>query len=322
LFQWAAFGVEKKAIINAKVPSGEWKGWGLYSEPNPEGSENLPVKEQFSVVKTPEGEPRSFSGRIAGLKDYEGAVIGLVSMVDVWWIDSDKYEWTPVRPDGTFAITAQRNPKSLKAICMRAPGHPWTFLRYNFKADEGGENIVLYAEPGKQVCISASVVGSTVPVTWLALEPFEAYTSFDDNGVKLTKQRYGRMTAQENELYVTLPLRKVALFITANGAATDYEIIDPRLADHFHFNLLKEGWLKLKLMKDGQAVPNQSVKLYNDAAPLSVRGHRTNAEGILETGSLIPGTYDVEMDKRSFRFEAKSGETTNVTYDLATGKME
>lgn len=307
----AAFGAEKKVVIDAKVPVGEWQGWGLYSEPNPEGGENLPVKEEFSVVKTPEGELRRFSGRVAGLQDYDGAVIGLVSMVDVWWVNDDKYEWSRVHADGTFEITAQRYPASLKAICVRAPGHPWTFLRYNFKAGEGGEKIVLYTEPGKLVHISASIAGEAQPLSWLAVEPFEAYTAYDDNGNKVTKQRYGRLSGQDNDLYITLPLRPVALYISADDAACYYHIIDPSQADYFHFNLLKEGRLKLKLLQGGQSASNVSVKMYNDAAPLSVRVNSTSAEGILEAGTLVPGTYDVEIGKRSFSFEVKSGETTD-----------
>lgn len=304
--------VEVTRIIRAVPRAGEWKGWGKYSEPDPEGPDNIGIRDKLTRVKTQPGEPREFSGKVEGLDDFTGAQVGLVSLVDVWWINDAAYEWAPVQWDGSFRITAQRYPDAEKALCLRAPNRPWVFLHANFPANEAAKDVVLRAQPGKRVRISARLMDGSA-VRWLAVEPFEAYRSYDNFSQPLAKQRYGYYSTQDGDLIVTLPLEPVALYVSGSGAANCYAIVDPTEADHYEFVLFPAGRIRGVLTRDGKPVAGTSVRLFNDAEPLSVRNSTTNEQGQWQAGGLAPGEWNVTAGDTTTVITLKPGETRDLS---------
>jgi len=81
---WRGAGRHEK-LSKPQEFKGEWKGWGKYSEPNPKGARQLcRCRKQFQVGgPLQKDQPRHFSGKVVGLGSTAGAMIGLVSMVDV-----------------------------------------------------------------------------------------------------------------------------------------------------------------------------------------------------------------------------------------------
>jgi len=182
---------DNSLIYRADTPKGVWNGWGFASPPSPNSvKEPAPAPEQFDIFQNEAGEPRTFSGKIVGVESMQGVEIGLISMVGIYWNVKDAYQWEPVAADGSFSITDARYNNAGKILVMRGPNTAWTFLRYNFKPEESGRNIVLHAAPSKKVRLTAS--GEDMKnLTKVWVEGFDAQTQYDDKGNGLRRQHHG-----------------------------------------------------------------------------------------------------------------------------------
>jgi hypothetical protein len=183
-----------------------------------------------------------------------------------------------------------------KALVVRGPNTPWTFLRYNFSPTESAKNIVLTADAPRKLILSASGADEK-EMSQVEFEVFPAYTQKDDQGNPLRRQRLGDFfSGDQNEVKAVLPLGQVALFVHHEGFASDYHIIDTKDADHFHFVLGLGGQMKITVHdKDGKPVPGVNAQWANPAAPLSLTGGTTDKDGVVIHKDLVPGTYDLSV---------------------------
>ena len=146
-------------IFQAVQLPARWAGWAKNDQSIPGWGNKPPEPGTVTIINTPVGESRSFSGRVDGLDSVTGAEVGVVSLTYIYWNQKDTYHWVPLTIDGTFTITDDKYPTENKAVILRAPGHPWTFLSYIFKNREGGKDIVLHADPGKAIRVMVDVDG-------------------------------------------------------------------------------------------------------------------------------------------------------------------
>ena len=152
-------------------------------------------------------------------------------------------------------------------------------------------------------------------LTNLGVEPFYAYTKFNDRGAALRRQRLGIYTSQNNkQVEVLLPLGEVALYVTRAGWASFYQIVDTRKADHFHFVLNPAGHLKIRVLdKEGNPQPGVRADWVNPTAPLSISGATTAENGELRADSLVPGIFQVTISGfGGYRIEVQGGSETEV----------
>jgi beta-lactamase regulating signal transducer with metallopeptidase domain len=285
-------------IYRAETLSEIWDGWGPAPAPDPtQDTMAPPTPEQFTLVENDGSAPRVFSGKVVvpGLMD--GVEVGLVSLVGVHWVNKDAYQWEPVAVDGTFSLTDSHYPEAPKALAVRGPDTPWTFLRYNFAPDESATDIVLKGAPPVRLRLTASGEDQE-DLSSVNYEIFPAYAQYDDQGRVLRRQRLGSFNSGENKFVDALvPPGEIALFVRHDGFSAFYQIIDTRKADHVHFVLIPAGGMKISVVdRDGKPESGLRVQWANPAAPLSLSGSATGADGVLRQGNLTPGTIELNVD--------------------------
>jgi hypothetical protein len=311
---------DRQVVVNATTPRGHWDGWGMSSPPPKEGEEDwaaFPPDQGFVVVEYPADreEPRRFSGKVIGPASMKGVEVGLVSLVGTHWINPETYQWEPVNADGSFEILdGPKYPNARKALVVRGPETPWTFLNYNFAPNEGGEDIVLPADEPKKIRVTASGLGGENQ-DWVGVEPFHGTRQRGPDEEPLRRQRFGWHTSQDaKHLDLVLPAKPVALFVHRKGFASHYAKIDPREGEHFHFILKPSGKLKITVVDEqGQPVEGAEVRWINPAAPLSIGKGVTDENGVLIPAKLVPGTFNVSVGGFNERVEIDSKEMTEIT---------
>ena len=302
-------------VYRADTPQGQWNGWG-HSSPVKADADKTPAPgpEQFTVVEATPNVRRTFSGKGAGLSSLDGVEVGLVSLVGVHWVNKEAYQWEKVAADGTFSITDTHYTDAGKAIVLRGPDTAWTFLRYDFKPNEGGKDIVLNATCSKKITLTAS--GPDMKdFTKVQVEVFDAYAPSDDHGKSLRRQRHGAFeSGDQSSMDVPLPNGEVALFVHHKGCAGFYQIIDTRKADHFHFVLNTAGQLRI-LALDANGNPKSGVvaNWINPAAPLSISNNTTKDNGESLAENLVPGTFHLNVNGfGSYTIDIQGGNVTKV----------
>jgi RNA polymerase sigma factor (sigma-70 family) len=299
-----------------------WDGWASDDRSIPGWGNKPPEPGTVAVVASANGKARTFSGRVDGLATFKGAEVGVVSLAYIYWNRRDTYHWTPVASDGTFSIKEDKYAEENKAVILRAPGHPWTFLSYIFKGNEGGENIVLHAEPGKAVRVTVELenaVSKDFGVEFFALNPSWVHAN-NPIGYQWASRQWTPDNS-DGSLILYFPLHPIAVYIGAAGAASDWEIVDARKADHFHFVLLPAAHLNLAITKNGAPAPKIDVLMGNDNAALSLRGGETDEAGEWHAGGLAPGTWWLTVGKKTVQFDLGAKQTIDATYDLVSGVL-
>src|SRR5436190_13682291 len=103
---WSAAEDQTKTWeIQAVVRREPWKGWGG-GEPLPEKLKGEQQPEKFTPMGTAKGEKPKFSGKVEGVEPASSAEVGVVYLIGVHWLKNENYQWSRVKADGTFEITA------------------------------------------------------------------------------------------------------------------------------------------------------------------------------------------------------------------------
>jgi hypothetical protein len=303
-----------------------WDGWAKSERSIPGWRNKPPEPGTVKIIAAASGQSRTFSGRVDGLESTAGAQVGVVSLTYIYWILSDTYHWMPLAKDGTFSITEDKYPVENKAVILRAPGHPWTFFSYIFKGNEGGKDILLHADPGKNVPVTVEVAGT--PSRNFGVEFFALNKSWIHENNPLGYQwasRDGTPDNSDGNLTLCFPLHPIAVYVWADGGASDgasdWEIVDARDADQFHFILLPAARVNLTVTRGGLAAAGIDVLMGNDDAALSLRSGATDSAGKWSAGRLPPGTWWLKIGKNTAEFDLDSKQTLNATYELGNGEL-
>jgi hypothetical protein len=265
--------------------------------------------------------PRTFAGRVVVDGPLAGVEVGLVSLVGIHWVNPDTYQWQAVNADGTFSLTDERFLDAPKALVVRGPHTPWTFLRYNFAPDESATGIVLRASPARAIELSASGEDGR-DLTGSSFELFPAHAQFDDDGHILRRQRLGEFeSGTGTEVQVAAPAGEVAVFAHRDGYASYYQVIDTRQADHFRFVLQAPGRMRIRVLDAaGNPQPGVRVDWINPAAPLSLSGTSTDADGTIVQGNLSPGIFLVKTKGfGSQQVKIEENQLSDVIFRAETG---
>jgi hypothetical protein len=211
-------------------------------------------------------------------------------------VNPDVYQWQAVHPGGTFSITDTHYLNAPKALVLRGPNTPWTFLRYNFAPTESGENIILHGDAARKIVLSVSGADQH-DLSQSSFELFPAHAQYDDFGQVLRRQRLGDIeSGDKTTADVVAPTGEVAVFAHRDGYASYYQVIDTRQADHFRFVLQRPGRMKITVLdRNGNPKSGIRVDWVNPAAPLSLSGTSTDGNGVIVQPNLTPGTFDVSV---------------------------
>lgn len=287
-------------------------GWNNHrpSDPVPHAT-----TDQFEIVKRDGRKPRTFSGKVVVQGSLDGVDVGLISLVGIYWINSNAYQWQPVAADGSFSITDARYLDADKALVVRGPNTPWTFLRHNFSSTDGAKNIVLKADPPEHVRLTASGVdGKTL--TQFRCEVFP-YAQYDEHDKELARQRSGMFDSNGKDFIdLVLPPDNIALFCGANGYARFYQVVDARKVHAVHLVLVKAGRLKITVLdENGKPKSGVHASWQSDEAPLSLDFHATDSNGMIFAEDQTPATFVVSIDHfPDQRVEIKPDQTAEVTF--------
>jgi beta-lactamase regulating signal transducer with metallopeptidase domain/outer membrane lipoprotein-sorting protein len=269
----------------------------------------------FEIVKRDGHEARTFSGKVVVHGPLDGVEVGLISLVDIHWINPDAYQWQPVAADGSFSITDTRYLDADKALVVRGPDTPWTFLHHNFPSTEGARNIVLKADLPEHVHLTASGVDGKI-LTQFRCEVFP-YAQYDEHGTELRRQRSGMFDSNgKDSIDLVLPPDNIALFCGADGYARFYQVIDPRKVHAVHLVLVRAGELKITVLdKDGKPKAGVHASWQSDDAPLSLDFHATNANGVIFAKGQTPSTFVVTIAGfPDQRVDIKPDQVAEVTF--------
>lgn len=306
---------EQSKVIEIEVPTEPWPGWEagkIEEDPHPPATQ--PSPDQYESFPTPKGERQSFSGRVTGLKSYQDAEVAVISVFPREYFSHNAYITAMVRPDGSFSMTSQEHPDRMKTICVRVPGHPWTYLNHDFAPNESGRDIVFSVQDGKKITVT--VQSDEDQKGWMNLEAFDGYQRHDREGKPVQSEYYGGRDGTNGTASLILPLRPMALRISAASSANSYLLIDPRETDHLTLKLPREAILKGRVTNNGEPMPFKPVWYFNPAARLSWGAAETDAKGLLEVHGLMPGTYLFIIDAKQFTSTLKQGRTNDVTFNL------
>jgi len=315
---------EVTKVITAIESTTPWNGWAKDSRSRPGWGNTPPEPGSVTIIPGEVKQPRTFSGRVEGLADLKGAEVGVVSLAYIYWIrQKETFHWSPVTADGTFSVTEDKLLDENKSIVLRAPGRPLTIFSYIFKAPEGGKDIVLKADPGKAVRFTAEINGK--PLSSLGVELFALNKGWihDNNPAGYHWQsRQWTPEKSDGSLTVYMPLRPIGVYVNGQGAAAEWQILDARDADHFHFILLPAAQLKLTVVKDGAPVAKADVQTGNENAAFSLRSGKTDDAGKWQVGGMAAGTWWLRVNKKTVEFDIPTGQTGVATFDVGTGQLD
>jgi hypothetical protein len=255
---------------------------------------------------------------VEGLESLKGAEIGVVSLSYIYWVrQKETFHWSPVAEDGTFSITEDKFLDENKSVVVRASGRPLTI----FKAPEGAKDIVLKAEPGKAVRVTVEVEGKKVDSFGVELFALDNGWIHENNPAGYHwSSRQWTPEKSDGSLTVCFPLRSIAVYVNGQGGA-EYQILDAREADHFHFVLLPAGQLKLTVVNKGEPVPKAEVQTGNENAAFSLRSGKTDDIGQWQVGGMAAGRWWLRVNKKTVEFDIDPKQIVTGTFDIATGAL-
>jgi len=307
---------EKLQTIQAVVRTEEWKGW-RGGEPLPDSIKKQQAPEKFTRTPAQPNQPPKFSGKVLGLAPSQKADVGIVSMIDVQWLNAGNYEWFPLDASREFSIVSAKHPQADKVLVVKAEGSPWTFLRADFLPGEGATGIELHVKPTARTVITMEDAQGNAVGSFRA-EIFNAYQMTDDQGNDLDAQRLGKAASNGSAMPLDLPDEPVALLLEAGPKiAPYYMVLDPRQANQFHFKMLDACRIKGIVTRDGKPAANLPVFAMNHAAPLSASARKTDASGKFDLPGRVPGVDHLTVGSYKTNVELKPGETADLKIDLS-----
>jgi hypothetical protein len=232
------------------------------------------------------------------------------------YCQANAMELTMLRDDGTFSMTPSVADDRPRTLCVRAPGHPWTYLRHDFPSGASGKNIVLRIEPGKKILVHAQLRDGPAK-TWMMVEAFDGYQRRDDHDAPVHSEYFGGHQSDEGSAYITLPLRPMALRVRADQSASGYVIVDPRQIDELTIRLPKEGRLNVHVVNASRDLPQKTVWLFNPCQRLSWTGIETGTDARFNLEGLMPGQYRCFVDDHVFTVAVGEGNTTEARFDMS-----
>lgn len=307
----------KTKTLTIDVPTTVWPGWesGLIdADPNPPATQPASIDE-YTAFPTPAKERATFSGKVVGLSSYVDVEVTIISVFPREYFSHDATVTTLVRPDGSFSLKAQDHPERPKTICVRVPGRPWTYLNHDFAPTESGRDIVLRAQEGKKITVTAMLDGSSER-NWMTVEAFDGYQRRDREGKPVMSEYYGGRDGMEGTTAIILPLRPMALRIRAEGSANTCVMVDPREVDHLTVRLPREAKMKTHVTKEGKPYTFRPIWFFNPTSRLSWGGVETDGKGDFELSGLMPGSYVFMTETGQFTSTLKQGHTNDVSIDL------
>ncbi|CAN5574833.1 hypothetical protein BH10PLA1_BH10PLA1_11980 [soil metagenome] len=315
--------VEVTKVITAVESTERWNGWAKDSRSRPGWANTPPEPGTVTIVPGEAKQPRTFSGRVEGLASVKGAEVGVVSLAYIYWIrQKETFHWSPVADDGTFSVTEDKLLDENKSIVLRAPERPMTIFSYIFKAPEGGKDIVLKADPGKAVRVTAEIAGQKLDSFGVELFALNSAWIHENNPAGYHwSSRQWTSDKSDGSLTVYLPLRPIGAYVNGKGAAAEWQTLDAREADHFHFVLLPAAQLKLTVLNDGVPVAKDNVQAGNENAAFSLRSGKTDDAGRWEVGGMAAGTWWLAVNKKRIEFDIAPKQTLTVTHDISTGRL-
>jgi hypothetical protein len=302
--------------IEVEIPTQIWPGWerGTIDE-DPNAATTKLEPEQYTSFPTPAGQPPTFSGKVVGLDSYADVEVAVITVLPREYFSHNAFVTALVRADGSFSLRSQDHLDLAKTICVRAPGRPWTYLRHDFPPGQSGRDIVLRAEEGKKVTVTARRQGGPEK-SFVTVEAFDGYQRRDNDGKIVQSAYYGGRNSMDGTAWVMLPMRPMALRIRADGSANSFVMVDPREVDHLIVTLPSEARVRARIIKNGQNVKFHTVWFFNPAARLSWGGVETNDEGVFELRGLMPGEYIFMVDGQNFSSVLKQGRTNDVSFSV------
>jgi hypothetical protein len=302
--------------IEVEIPTQVWPGWerGTIDE-DPNAATTKVDQEQYTSFPTPAGQPPTFSGKVVGLDSFNDVEVAVITVVPREYFSHNAYVTALVRADGSFSLRSQDHLDLAKTICVRAPGRPWTYLRHDFPPGQSGRDIVLRADEGKKVTVSARRQGGPEK-SFVTVEAFDGYQRRDNEGKAVQSAYYGGHDSSDGTSWVMLPLRPMALRIRADGSANSFVMVDPREVDQLIVILPSEARVHARIIKSGQNFKFHTVWFFNPAARLSWGGVETNEEGVFELRGLMPGEYIFIVDGQNFSTVLKQGRTNDVSFTV------
>jgi hypothetical protein len=314
---------EVTKIVTAVESVERWNGWAKDSRSRPGWGNTPPEPGTVTIFPGQAKQPRTFSGRVEGLDNLKGAEVGVVSLSYIYWVrQKETFHWSPVAEDGTFSLTEDKFLDENKSVVLRAPGRPLTIFSYIFKAPEGGKDIVLKADPGKAVRVTVEVDGKKVDsfgVELFALD--KGWIHVNNPAGYHWSSRQWTPEKSDGNLTVYFPLRPIAVYVNGQGGAAEYQILDARDADHFHFILLPAGQLKLTVVNKGEPVANADVQTGNENAAFSLRSGKTDDKGQWQVGGMAPGTWWLKVNKKTVQFDIDPKQVVTRSFDVSTGSL-
>src|SRR5450432_1344005 len=210
----ASANAQVSKLIDVQVPTEIWPGWRsgtIEEDPHPAPA----APGEYEAVTTPVGEKPTFSGRVVGIDSFEGVEVGLVRVFEHEYSQASAAEWTMPRDDGTFFMSPSKVDNFPRTLCVRALGHPWSYLRHDFPPGCSGNNIVLRIEAGKKILVHAQLRDGPAK-TWMMVEAFDGYQRRDDRKAAVHSEYYGGHQNDEGSATILLPLRPMALRVRAD----------------------------------------------------------------------------------------------------------
>jgi hypothetical protein len=253
---------------------------------------------------------------VVGAESLDGVEVGLVKVFNHEYCQSNAMDLTMLRDDGTFSMRPSHSDDRPRTLCVRAPGHPWTYLRHDFPPGASGKDIVLHLEPGKKILVHAQLQGGPAK-TWMMVEAFDGYQRRDDHQAPVHSEYYGGHQSDEGSAYIMLPLRPMALRVRADNSASGCVIVDPREVDEVTIRLPKEGRLNVHVVSGSRELPQKTVWLFNPCQRLSWMGIETGTDARFDLEGLMPGQYRCFVDDHVFTVSVGEGATTEARFDLS-----
>lgn len=267
------------------------------------------------TIVVPAGQVPVFSGKVIADTALTGAQVGIVSLKGSPWTNPNNFAWFPVKADGTFLARADRDPDAGKALVVNAPGHPLTFVPWNFSAREASSDVVINIPVARHVVVSA-VGPDGVAASSMTVEAFDAHDYRSAAGTTLVRQRLGIATGPGSGVPLDLPDGPVGLYVSAQGLAAYYQIVDTAKAPRIEFRLLREGSVGVQVVKNGAPAAGVVVMTACPNAPFSARRRTTDGQGRFQLTGLAPGEYTMTAEGGRGAARVRAGQNTTATLTL------
>jgi hypothetical protein len=306
-------------VIDVPVPQTRWPWWQtgpLVVDPD---APRATPRTTFIPVRRDGAGPQVFSGRVEGVASYDNVQVGVISLLTVHRHIDSAFEWVDVKADGRFAVLTHAWPDQAKAVCVRAPGHPWTYLPHDFRPGESAGEIVLRSEEGRAITITAGVQNASPPQPgYISVDVYDAFLSLGPFLSPLRQRYYGARFATDGAVTMVLPARKVGLLIRADGCAPSNAVVDPRESPRFHFRLAAAGGMHGVVSGRSGPIGRAVIGMFNPNIPFSITAAQSEGDGSFHIDGLTPGPYRCWVRGHGFDVIVREGQTSEVTLDVST----